>query len=258
VTKPKPRLRVYSQALLQYPQAGPLRWRIGYLAAPTPAPGRIRVSRAVAEQICRDIAQLRAEAIDAAMAGAEFYQDALAEVEATVPRLHLDGEHLVADWRHIDGDSDALRSTDPDPDGWYTIGLGLVWRQITLNRCDVVRDDSTQPSATTAAYRAYIGCFTSPALALLDLAGRAGIAVAYLDRGAIEADSRTLTDDEWELISYQLDRYDEHVSGSGELNAAYLDHIFAAAGVERYSDENHDAGADSNSTGDTDGDNAVQ
>jgi hypothetical protein len=83
--------------------------------------------------------------------------------------------------------------------------------------------------------------------------------VAYLDRGAIEADSRTLTDDEWELISYQLDHYDEHVSDSGELNAAFLDQIFAAAGVERsIDDENPDAGADSDSTGDTDGDNAVQ
>jgi hypothetical protein len=84
VTKPDTRLRVYSHALLQYPQEGPLRWRIGYLATATPEPGLIRVSRAVAEQICRDVAQLRAEAIDAAMAGAEFYEDALAEVDATM------------------------------------------------------------------------------------------------------------------------------------------------------------------------------
>jgi hypothetical protein len=66
-------------------------------------------------------------------------------------------------------------------------------------------------------------------------------------------------DNEWELISFQLDRYDEHVSDSGELNAAFLDQIFAAAGVERsIDDETPDAGADSDSTGDTDGDNAVQ
>jgi len=189
------------------------------------------------------------------MADAEFYEDALAEVDATLPRLHLDGEHLVADWRHVEGNSDALRSTDPDPDGQYTIGLGLTWRQITLEECYSVCDHSTQPSPATVAYRAYIGCFTSPALALLDLAGRARIAVAYLDRGAIEADSRTLTDDEWELISYQLDRYDEHVSNSGELNAAFLDHIFAAAGVEHsIDDKHHGAGADS----DTDVDSAVQ
>jgi hypothetical protein len=257
VTQPEDELRVYSHTLLQYPLRPP-RWRICYLAVPADELGLIRVSRAVADQICRDIAQLRAEAIDTAMASAEFYEDALAEADATLPLLYLDGEHLVADWRHVEGDSDALRSADPDPDGWYPISLGLSWQQITMDRCDTVRDDSTQLSPITAAYRAYVGCFTSPSLALLDLAGRARIAVAYLDREAIEYDTgRSLTDEEWDRITYQLDWYDEHVSGSGELNAAFLDQVFVAAGVARYIDD-ADADADSDSAGDTDGGSAIQ
>ena len=46
----------------------------------------------------------------------------------------------------------------------------------------------SQPSVDDA-YHAYVTCFSDPTMALLDLAGRAGIAVAYLDRGAIEADT---------------------------------------------------------------------
>ncbi len=237
MTNPKTRLRVYSHALLQQPQHRLTRWRIGYCATPADQPGHIRVSPAVAEQICRDLAQLRADATAAAMADAEYHEDALAAVDATLPRLHLDGEHLVADWRHVEGDSDALRSTEPDPDGWYTIGLGLAWRQVIAGRCDTIRDDSTWPKPAAAAYQAYVGCFTDATAALRDLAGRAGIAVAYLDRSAIETDTgRTLTDDEWDRINHQLDWYGEHVrgSGGGELNAAFLDQVFAAAGVARH------------------------
>lgn len=88
------------------------------------------------------------------------------------------------------------------------------------------------------AYDAYVACFTNPTMALLDLASRAQIAVAYLDRDTIEAD-RSLTDAEWEAIAYQLDWYDEHVSGvaGGDLNASFLDQVFAAAGVARHLDD---------------------
>jgi hypothetical protein len=245
VTSPLAALRIYSHTLMRRRQDGVVRWRFGYAAAPAVRPGRIRVSRAVAEQICRDLARLRAEVIAEARAGTEFYEDALTEVDATLPRLYLDGEHLVADWRHVDGNSDALRSTDRDPDGWYTITLGLHWHQVEASDCDTVRDDSTWLSPT-AAYEAFVGCFSDPTVALLDLASRAGIAVAYLDRGAIEADSRPLTDDEWDRITYHLADYDQHVSGNGDLNAAFLDHLFVAAGLERDAEdgaEDHDAGS---------------
>jgi hypothetical protein len=245
VTTPLTAPRIYSHTLVRRQQNGAVRWRFGYAAAPAARPGRVRVSPAVAEQICRDLAQLRAEAIAEAMAGVEFYEDALAEVDAIVPRLYLDGDRLIADWRHVDGSSDALRSTDPDPDGWYTVTLGLHWRQVEASDCDTVRDDSTWLSSTAAAYQAFVGCFSDPTVALLDLASRADIAVAYLDRGAIEADSRRLTDDEWDRISDHLADYDQHVSGSGDLNAAFLDHLFAAAGLERDAEdgaEDHDAG----------------
>ncbi|GAA0475508.1 hypothetical protein Aca07nite_84390 [Actinoplanes capillaceus] len=243
MTTPKTGLRVYSHTLLHQPP-DPRRWRFGYLAAPAAKPGRIRVSRAVAEQICRDLAQLRTEALEDAMADAEFYEDALVETDAILPRLYLDGEHLVSDWRHVTGDSDTLRTTDPDPDGWYTITLGLAWRQVDADDCDTVRDDSTATSPTTAAYQAYVGLFTDPAMALLDLTGRAGIAVAYLDRGAIEADTRALTDDEWGRIAYQLDDYDQHVSNSVDVNATFRDRIFAAAGVEQHLDDDPDSTID--------------
>jgi hypothetical protein len=95
------------------------------------------------------------------------------------------------------------------------------------------------------AYDAYVGCFTDATAALLEFAHRAGIAVAYLDRGAIEADSRTLTDDEWDLVRDELYQYDEHVSVTNEVNSSFLDQIFSDAGVERFDD------VDSDSTGNT-------
>jgi hypothetical protein len=96
-----------------------------------------------------------------------------------------------------------------------------------------------------AAYDTYVACFTSPTAALLDLAARAGIAVAYLDRDTIEVD-RALTDDEWRKITDELDWYDEHVSTSGEVNAFFLDQVFASAGVARWIDDTtgHDVNAD--------------
>lgn len=115
--------------------------------------------------------------------------------------------------------------------------------------------DNPQPQPTSqlpvdaahAAYAAYVACFNDPTQALVDLAWQAGIAVAYLDRESIEADTgRELTDDEWDKVSCQLDWYDEHVSGSGDLNSAFLDQVFAAAGVERYLDEDDATGEDPN------------
>jgi hypothetical protein len=89
-------------------------------------------------------------------------------------------------------------------------------------------------TARTEAYRAYVGCFDSPTIALLDLAARAGIAVAYLDRAAIEGHrGQALTDTQWSRITGQLDWYDEHVSGisGGYTNLAFLEQVFHKAVV---------------------------
>lgn len=115
-----------------------------------------------------------------------------------------------------------------------------------------VRKASRSPVDT--AYATYTASFCSPTMAMLDLAGRARIAVAYLDRGAIEADTdRELTDDEWDKIACQLDWYDEHVSGvgGGELNSAFLDQVFAAAGVQRHLGEDDSTNGDMNAEGGT-------
>ena len=45
--------------------------------------------------------------------------------------------------------------------------------------------------------------------------------------------------------TYELNWYDQHVCGSAELNAAFLDQVFAAAGVERYIETNADNADDS-------------
>ena len=243
MTKPQTRQRVYSHALLHVAPEQGSRWRIGYLAEPASEPGQIRVSRPVAHQIAGDIRALRAEALAITAQTAQFYEDAIGEVDARLPRIEMDGEHLVADWRHVTGDSDAFRVTDPDPDGRYTIGLDLGWQQVDRELCDTVRDDTTGPSPVVEAYEAYVGCFTDATAALLEFAHRAGIAVAYLDRGAIEADSRPLTDDEWDLVRDELHQYDDHVSATVDLNASFLDQIFSDAGVERFGD------ADSDNTG---------
>jgi hypothetical protein len=72
-----------------------------------------------------------------------------------------------------------------------------------------------------------------------NLAERAGIAVAYLDRPAIEECSRTLSDDEWALIRDELHHYDQYISASD--NDMFLDQIFSDAGLERYRDADADA-----------------
>src|SRR5262249_40889000 len=153
-------------------------------------------------------------------------------VDARLPRIEMDGEHFVADWRHVTGDRDSIVVSDPDPDGLYTIGLYPGWQLVDAELCDAVRDDTTGPSPMLTAYRAYVGCFTDPAAAMLELAEGAGIAVAWLDRGAIEADSRPLTDDEWDLILAELYQYDEHVSATDALNSLFLDRIFSDAGLD--------------------------
>jgi hypothetical protein len=244
VTTPQTRKRVYSHSLLHLTPAEGSRWRIGYLAEPAGEPGMIRVSRAVAIQVASDMLALRAEELAIAAHSAEFYEDAIGEVDARLPRIEMDGEHLVADWRQVTGDSDAMRVTDPDPDGRYTIGLDLGWQEVDAELCDTVRDDTTWPSPVLTAYQAYVGCFTDATAALLHLAERAGVAVAWLDRGAIEADSRALSDDEWDLVRDELYQYDEHVSATDDVNSLFLDQIFSDAGVERFSDD-----ADSDSTG---------
>jgi len=242
MTQPQTLQRVYSHALLHLPERGS-RWRIGYLAEPASEPGQIRVSRPVAGQIAGDMRALRAETLAITAQTAQFYQ-AIAEVDARLPRIEMDGEHLVADWRHVTGDSDALRVTDPDPDGRYTIGLDLGWQQVDRKLCDTVRDDSTWPSPVVAAYQAYVGCFTDPTAALLDLADRAGIAVAWLDRGVIEADSRPLTDDQWSRVRDELYQYDAHVSANDEVNSLFLDQIFSDAGIERLTNDDADDAGD--------------
>jgi hypothetical protein len=96
-----------------------------------------------------------------------------------------------------------------------------------------------------AAYLAYVNRFPDPAAALQDLAERAGIAVAWLDRGAIEADSRPLSDDEWWLVRAELHQYDGHVSATDDVNSVFLDQIFSDTGLDRY---RHDAGTTDNTT----------
>lgn len=91
-----------------------------------------------------------------------------------------------------------------------------------------------EPAVTAACYRAYLSRFERPALALLDLATRAGIAVAYLDRTAIEASrGAPLSDEQWDDVAYGLHWYDEHVSGigGGDSNLAFLEQVFTRAGV---------------------------
>lgn len=241
MTKPQTRQQVYSHSLLQLPAEG-TRWRIGYLAEPAAEPGMIRVSRAVAVQIASDVRALRAEALAIESDRQEFYADAIFEVDARLPRIEMDGEHLVVDRRVVAGDRYAFRVTDPDPDGRYTIGLDLGWQQVNAVQCDAVRDDTTWLSPVVAAYEAYVGCFTDATAALLHLAERAGIAVAYLDRGAIEADSRALSDDEWDLVRDELYQYDPHVSETDDVNSLFLDQIFSDAGVERFDDDSGSTG----------------
>ena len=101
---------------------------------------------------------LRGRALAAAADAEEFYEDGLGAV-AGLPRVEMHSEHFVVDRRHISGKY-AVRVTDPDPDGGYTIGLDLGWQLVDAARCDAVRDDTTCPSPVVAAYLAYVNHFT--------------------------------------------------------------------------------------------------
>lgn len=69
--------------------------------------------------------------------------------------------------------------------------------------------------------------------ALLYLARRAGIAIAWLDRQAIERSrGEALTDEQWELLKPELAEYDDHVSSAAGVESDFLESAFAKAGVE--------------------------
>lgn len=106
----------------------------------------------------------------------------------------------------------------------------------------VARPEPPRPDAqqTAYAYQAYVACFTDATQALLHLSHTAGIAVAYLDRGCIEAErGGPLTDEQWEELTYQLDEYDDHVSFD-DTNSLFLDQIFADANIPRHPDDEDD------------------
>jgi hypothetical protein len=111
---------------------------------------------------------------------------------------------------------------------------------------------------TKQAYQAYVACFTDATQALLHLSHTAGIAVAYMDRGYIEAErGGPLTDEQWEELTYELDEYDDHVSFD-DTNALFLDQIFANANIPRRPDDEDDEEQDDEEQddGEQDGDEA--
>lgn len=74
-------------------------------------------------------------------------------------------------------------------------------------------DPRARQDACTRLLDSYGGDAT---VALLDLARRAGIAVAYVDRAALQAHvGRAFTEDEWQQIMPGLDGYDEWLDNSG-------------------------------------------
>jgi hypothetical protein len=93
---------------------------------------------------------------------------------------------------------------------------------------------------TEQAYQRYVACFTDATQALLHLGHTAGIAVAYLDRGCIEAErGGPLTDEQWEELTDRLDEYDDHVSFD-DTNALFLDQIFSDASIPRRPEDEAD------------------
>jgi hypothetical protein len=234
VTTAPTRPRVYTHALLQVLDGDRPRWSIGYLAEPATEPGTIRVSPLGAHQIASDLLGLRNDALNDAAQTAASLADALATVNARLPRITVVGDSIVADWRDVRGDSGAFLLTHPDPDGGYTLDLGLDWQLVDPDLCYRIRNNTAWPPPAATAYQAYVAGFANPVDAVGDLAERAGVAVAYLDRAAIEECSRTLSDDEWSLIRGELHQYDQYISADD--NDLFLDQIFSDAGLERYRD----------------------
>ncbi|GIJ49378.1 hypothetical protein Val02_62640 [Virgisporangium aliadipatigenens] len=147
-------------------------------------------------------------------------QNAAASARTARERLAADVRELLDDLVHtghierhqIPGFlNDALHTTDGDPTPY-----GSRDRDIA------------------DAYRRYRAYFPSGTRALLHLCNEEGIAVAYLDRQAIEAErGGPLTDRQWHDLRSHLDAYGSGVS-AGMTNAEFLDHVFHDARIPRH------------------------
>jgi hypothetical protein len=119
-----------------------------------------------------------------------------------------------------------------------------------VERPEPPRHDAQQTEQT---YQAYLACFTDSTQALLHLSHTAGIAVAYMDRGYIEAErGGPLTDEQWEELTYHLDEYDDHVSFD-DTNSLFLDQIFSNANIPRHPADADDDCPDNERYDDVDG-----
>jgi hypothetical protein len=122
----------------------------------------------------------------------------------------------------------------------YADAAGLDYLAIDEQADEFYRSELDHPPATSAAeagYRRYVAAFGDATDALLHLAARTGIAVAWLDRHYFDGHHGVpLTDEQWARVAPLLDSYDTHVSWS-DSNALYADQILAEAGIPPLDDE---------------------
>jgi hypothetical protein len=166
------------------------------------------------------------------------------------------------DWCLAHASSSAVRAaladafTDPPGSDYLDGRQDAPWLPaLPDNEDDDALDDPPASDTVPAATRhralnhlidAYHGDAT---VALLALARHATIAVAYLDRAALQAHlGRTFTDPEWQQISAHLDSYDEWLDHSGaaaSISYWISDVLLPAAGIDPDPDAGPDPGAGS-------------
>ncbi|MEV0453742.1 hypothetical protein [Catellatospora methionotrophica] len=129
------------------------RWQIGF-RAPRNASGELLLTRTAVQALCAAQHRLRARAIaDQLAAGERYYETALIGVDAEHGRVHLDGSHLVLDWRHVHADTDAVVSIGPDDNGLYAVpALRGAWIRTRPGSCDLTIEP-TGPAPTAILHQ---------------------------------------------------------------------------------------------------------
>lgn len=121
------------------------------------------------------------------------------------------------------------RKAEPDPD-LEPATVGPAACRVPTAGADRGSDDGRRRAAD-AVVAAYVGDVYR---LLVDVADRAGLSLAYVDRGIVEAHlERDLSDREWAAFSGRLIAmaFDDHVGDHGTFRTDWIEDRLAQAGV---------------------------
>lgn len=133
-----PKAAVYSHQRWRLGTGRTSRWQIGF-DAPRDTDGALTLTRTAVQALVAAQDRLRSQSIAGRLAAGADYVTALLGTDAALERIHLDGPHLVFDWRHVYTETDAVISIEPDSSGLYRVPSPQgAWIQTRPGTCDLV------------------------------------------------------------------------------------------------------------------------